>query len=73
LCRFAIRRRVIIEVAMGDEPVEPTPRQTRPSTWNDSARIAVHRRLTPSDRVRLMIEASRAALRFAHGRRVEKR
>ncbi|MGH2845851.1 MAG: hypothetical protein ACRDL0_07505 [Thermoleophilaceae bacterium] len=58
---------------MGDEPVEPHPRQTQPATWNDSARIAVHRQLTPSGRVRLMIEASRAALRFAHGRRVDER
>ena len=58
---------------MGAEPVEPHPLQAKPATWNDPARIAVHRRLTPSARVRLMIEASRAALRFAHGRRADER
>ena len=58
---------------MGAEPVEPHPPPAQPATWNDPARIAVHRRLTPSARVRLMIEASRAALRFAHGRRVDER
>jgi hypothetical protein len=58
---------------MGPEPVEPHPAQAQPATWNDPARIAVHRGLTPSARVRLMIEASRAALRFARGRRVDER
>jgi hypothetical protein len=58
---------------MGAEPVEPDPRPAQPATWNDPARIAIHRRLTPSARLRLMIEASRAALRFAHGRRVDER
>ena len=57
---------------MGDERDEP-PRQAESPTWNDLARIAVHRQLTPSARVQLMIEASRAALRFAHGRRVDER
>jgi DNA polymerase IIIc chi subunit len=58
---------------MGDERDEPHPRQAESPTWNDSVRIAVHRQLTPSARVQLMIEASRAALRFAHGRRVDER
>lgn len=58
---------------MGAEPVEPHSPQAQPATWNDPMRIAVHRQLTPSDRVRLMIEASRAALRFARGRRVDER
>jgi hypothetical protein len=70
---IAIRRGIIIEVVMGAKPVEPHPPQAPPATWNDPERIAVHRRLTPSDRVRLMIEASRAALRFARGRRVDDR
>jgi hypothetical protein len=38
-------------------------------TWNDRARIDEHRLLSPAARLRLTIEASRAALRFAHGRR----
>jgi hypothetical protein len=42
------------------------------TTWNDSARIAKHRALSPAERLRLTIEASRAALRFAHGRRHER-
>jgi hypothetical protein len=58
---------------MGAEPVESHPQPTPPATWNDPARIAFHGRLTPSARVRLMIEASRAALRFARGRRVDDR
>jgi hypothetical protein len=70
---IAIRGSVIIEVVMGHDRVEPPPRQAQPATWNDSARIAVHRQLTPSGRVQLMIEASRAALRFVHGRRVDER
>jgi hypothetical protein len=73
LTAVAIRRSVIIEAVMGAEPVEPHPPPAQPATWNDPARIAFHRRLTPSARVRLMIEASRAALRFAHGRRVDER
>ena len=40
-----------------------------PNTWNDPARIAAHRALSPKERLRLTIEASRAALRFAHGAR----
>jgi hypothetical protein len=41
-------------------------------TWNDRARIDEHRLLSPAARLRLTIEASRAALRFAHGRRRER-
>jgi hypothetical protein len=44
---------------------------TATTTWNDAERIAVHRDLSPSERLKLTIEASRAALRFAHGRRVD--
>jgi hypothetical protein len=40
-------------------------------TWNDAERIAAHRLLTPSERLRLTIELSRSVLRFANGRRVE--
>jgi hypothetical protein len=58
---------------MGDKVLEPHPPQDPPATWNDPRRIAAHRRLTPSARVRLTIEASRAALRFARGRRVDER
>ena len=65
----AIRRGIIIDL-MGYKPVDPHPPRGLP-TWNDPVQIAVHRRLTPSARVRLTIEASRAALRFARGRRVD--
>jgi hypothetical protein len=58
---------------MGAQPVEPHPPHAQPATWNDPVRIAVHRQLTPSVRVSLMIEASRAVLRFARGRRVDER
>jgi hypothetical protein len=53
----------------------PKPNQPAkpPATWNDRARIAAHRDLSPGERVRLTIEASQAALRFAHGRRVDGR
>jgi hypothetical protein len=40
-------------------------------TWNDADRIAAHRAMTPSQRLTLAVEASRAALRFATGRRAE--
>lgn len=50
-----------------------TTQVTSANTWNDAARIAAHRALTPAQRLRLTIEASRAALRFANGpRRVER-
>jgi hypothetical protein len=68
----AIRRTSIIEV-VDREALEPHRPGKRPATWNDRGRIAVHRDLPPSERVRLTIEASRAALRFAHGRRVDAR
>jgi hypothetical protein len=42
------------------------------STWNDAPRIAQHRALSPAERLRLTIEASRATLRFAQGRRRER-
>jgi hypothetical protein len=55
------------------EALEPH-RPAKPlATWNDPERIAIHRELPPSERVRLTIEASRAALRFARGRRVDVR
>jgi hypothetical protein len=43
------------------------------TTWNDSGRIAKHRALSPAERLRLTIEASRAALRFANGSRRDAR
>jgi hypothetical protein len=66
----AIRRTIIIE-GMHDEPHDQRPQQGLPRTWNDPARIEVHRRLSPSARIRLTIEASQAALRFASGRRLD--
>jgi hypothetical protein len=42
------------------------------STWNDSLRIAKHRELSPAQRLRLTIEASRATLRFAQGTKRER-
>jgi hypothetical protein len=54
--------------------VGSTPPADRPSqrgeTWNDSEAIDRHRLLTPAERVALAIEASRAALRFADGKRL---
>ncbi len=40
-------------------------------TWNDRRRIAAHRAMSPKQRLRLTIEASRASLRFARGKRVQ--
>jgi hypothetical protein len=40
-------------------------------TWNDQRRIAAHRAMSPKKRLRLTIEASRTALRFAYGRRMD--
>jgi hypothetical protein len=60
----------IIIARMGDEPRQ---RDQRTKTWNDPQSIDRHRELSPSERIRLAIEASRAALRFAHGRRVDDR
>jgi hypothetical protein len=39
----------------------------RGETWNDTEAIDRHRAMTPSQRVALAIEASRAALLFAEG------
>jgi len=51
-------------------PPPPSPPAQR-ATWNDADRIAAHRALSPEQRVALALEASRAALRFATGRRRE--
>jgi hypothetical protein len=50
-------------------PEEELPSQ-RGETWNDTEAIARHRAMTPSQRVALAIEISRAALRFAQAERV---
>ena len=42
----------------------------RGETWNDTEAIARHRAMTPSQRVALAVEISRAALRFAQAQRV---
>ena len=42
----------------------------RGETWNDTEAINRHRAMTPSERVALAIQISRAALRFAHAERV---
>jgi hypothetical protein len=55
---------------MGDQP---RGRDLRSNTWNDPRSIDRHRDMSPAERLRLAIEASRAALRFAHGRRVDDR
>lgn len=48
--------------------------QTGPTTtWNDRSRIAQHRALTAAQRLRLTIEVSRAALRFANRARRNER
>jgi hypothetical protein len=41
----------------------------RGETWNDTEAINRHRQMTPSQRIALAIEASRAALLFAEGKR----
>jgi hypothetical protein len=58
---------------MPDEQARQDQASTKTTTWNDARSIARHRALPPSERIRLAIEASRAALRFAHGRRVNER
>jgi hypothetical protein len=68
----AIRRSTIIGV-VDREGLERHRPANLPTTWNDHERIAVHRDLLPTERIRLTIEASRAALRFARGRRVDAR
>jgi hypothetical protein len=55
------------------EAFEPHRPAKLPVTWNDRERILIHRDLAPSERIRLTIEASRAALRFARGRRIDVR
>ena len=52
---------------------DPSPRDLpsqRGETWNDTEAINRHREMTPSQRVALAIQISRAALRFAHAKRV---
>ena len=49
---------------------EPELPSQRGETWNDTEAIARHRAMTPSQRVALAIEISRAALRFAQAKRV---
>jgi hypothetical protein len=49
-------------------PAPELPSQ-RGETWNDTEAINRHREMTPSQRVALALEASRAALRFAEGDR----
>jgi len=70
------RRRVtglpFIMGVMSQSAASSTP-SMRGETWNSSDRIVIHRGLTPSERLRLTIEASRAALRFAEGERVDER
>jgi hypothetical protein len=51
------------------EPPKSLPSQ-RGETWNDTEAINRHREMTPSQRVALAIEASRAALMFAEASRV---
>jgi hypothetical protein len=53
-------------------PPDPERARARASgTWNDPERIAAHRAMSPSVRLALTLEVSRAALRFANGRRVD--
>jgi hypothetical protein len=55
-------------VERDDPPADPPSR--RGETWNDTEVINRHRAMTPSQRVALAIEISRAALRFAQAKRV---
>jgi len=48
---------------------EQTPPAAAGRTWNDRDRIAEQRSMSPAQRLQLTIQASRAALRFAHGDR----
>jgi hypothetical protein len=53
-----------------DDPAAADLPSQRGETWNDTEAINRHRAMTPSQRVALAIEVSRAALRFAEaGRR----
>jgi hypothetical protein len=49
-------------------PPNPSP-SSAGRTWNAAERIAEHRALSPSERLRRTIEVSQVALRFASGRR----
>ena len=55
------------------EPTSLPTASMRGETYNSAERIAFHRLLSYSERLRLTIEASRAALRFAEGERVDER
>jgi hypothetical protein len=59
----AIAHRVMISNVASDLASQ------RGETWNDTEAINRHREMTPSQRVALAIEASRAALRFANAPR----
>ena len=48
---------------------DPPPAKLAVTTWNAPDRIAAHRTLTHEQRLRLTIEASRTALRFANAPR----
>jgi hypothetical protein len=58
---------------MEHEPRERDQLGMATRIWNDQDCIDRHRALSADERVRLAIEASRAALRFARGRRVDER
>lgn len=64
--------RSFIVFSVTKPPSLPTA-SMRGETYNSPERIAVHRGLSHSERLRLTIEASRAALRFAEGERVDER
>jgi hypothetical protein len=49
-------------------PAADLPSQ-RGETWNDTEAINRHREMTPSQRIALAVEASRAALMFAGAKR----
>ena len=59
---------------MGEDRASDRSRPNLPSqrgeTWNDTEAINRHRQMTPSQRVALAIEASRAALLFATAKRL---
>jgi hypothetical protein len=52
-----------------DEPIAADLPSQRGETWNDTETINRHREMTPSQRIALAIEASRAALMFAEAKR----
>jgi hypothetical protein len=73
LARAALKRRLRGESSSAGCGTIKAMRSNDPRdgyrTWNDRRRIAAHRAMSPKQRLRLTIEASRAALRFAQGRR----